>query len=186
MSSLAEKKGFTYKDYITWDDDIRYELVNGTAYAMAGPSQEHQDISMELSGRLWQFLRGKPCKVFHAPFDVRLDSGGADDTVVQPDIFVVCDKNKFDGASLKGAPDLIIEILSSSSRLHDTKAKFILYQRTGVKEYWIVDPIVQTVQVYILENGRYGVGSVYRSDSVVPVHILKGCEINLAEIDIWQ
>ena len=183
MNSLAEEKGYTYEDYITWDDDIRYELIDGVAYAMASPSQNHQEISMEFSIQLGNFLKGKPCKVFHAPFDVRLNADSYDDTVVQPDILVVCDKSKLDGRSVLGAPDFIAEILSHRNTKHDTDLKFRRYQAAGVKEYWIVDPIRETVAVYILKNGRYGVGSLYKADdAVIPVHTLVGCEINLSEL----
>ena len=182
MGNLAEQIGYTYKDYITWTGKIRYEIIDGVAYAMASPSQEHQEISGELHGRLWQFLRGKTCKVFHAPFDVRLNFNSFDNIVVQPDLLVVCDKSKLNGSSVKGAPDLIIEILSPSNTRHDTDLKFKLYQRAGVREYWIVDPKYYTVQVYILKNGKYGVGSAYTDDTVIPVHVLEGCEINLADV----
>ncbi|MCL2772004.1 MAG: Uma2 family endonuclease [Oscillospiraceae bacterium] len=181
MSNLAEEKKYTYKDYITWNDKIRYELIDGAAYAMASPSRLHQKISGELHGRLWQFLRGRTCEVYSAPFDVRLNFAGLDDIVVQPDILVVCDESKHDGKSVKGAPDLIIEILSPYNTRHDTVTKTRLYRRAGVREYWIVDPNEKTVQVCILENGRYIV-SDYNENDVVSVHILEGCQINLADI----
>jgi len=173
---------YTYKDYLTWDDKIRYELINGTAYALASPTRTHQRISMELSGLIWQFLRGKLCEVFHAPFDVRLNADDFDDIVVQPDIIVVCDESKHDGKSLKGAPDMVVEILSPSNSLHDIVTKFKLYQNAGVREYWIVDPNTKMVQVYIINNGKYDVGSIYRDDDIIPIHVLKGCKINLADI----
>ena len=181
MSNLAEQRKYTYKDYVLWSGDIRYELIDGIAYAMASPSRAHQDISRELSGRLWQFLRGKPCEIYYAPFDVRLNFDSFDDTVVQPDILVVCDESKHDGKSVKGAPDMAIEILSPNNIKHDTFTKFWKYQQAGVKEYWIVDPNAKTVQVYILENGKYIV-SGYTADDIISVHVLKGCEINLSEV----
>ena len=181
MNNLAEQKKYTYKDYIKWRGEIRYELIGGVAYAMASPSPAHQRISMELSRQLSNFLRGKTCKVFHAPLDVRLNADSFDDIVVQPDILVVCDKSKIDSRSVKGAPDFIIEILSPYNTRHDTVRKARLYRMAGVREYWIIDPNAKTVLAYILENGRYTVGD-YGDGDVVPVHTLNGCEINLSEV----
>jgi Uma2 family endonuclease len=179
--SLAQERTYTYADYVKWDDQTRYELIDGVAYAMASPSRLHQKISIEISRQLSNFLRGKPCEVYNAPFDVRLNANSFDDIVVQPDILVVCDESKLDAGSVKGAPDMIIEILSPSNRRHDTVTKLRLYQQTGVREYWMVDPDFQTVQVYILENDKYIV-STYSGDDIVPVHVLEGCEINLADV----
>ncbi|MCL2099737.1 MAG: Uma2 family endonuclease [Oscillospiraceae bacterium] len=178
--SLAEKIKYSYADYIKWDGKTRYELIDGAAYAMASPSQEHQEISGEFFRQLANFLRGKPCKVFHAPFDVRLNYDSYDDTVVQPDILIVCDKSKLNGRSVKGAPDMIIEIMSSNTR-HDTFVKFRLYQKAGVREYWIVDPKTRTVQVYLLDGGKYTI-NYYTAEDTAPVHILENCEINLADV----
>jgi len=181
MSNLAEEKRYTYKNYRLWDEKIRYELIDGVAYAMAAPTQAHQEALGELYFRIKRFLQGKPCKVFVAPFAVRLNFDSFDDIVVEPDILVVCDKSKLNGKSVKGAPDFIIEILSPTNTRHDTVTKFKQYQRAGVKEYWIVDPVSKSVQVNILENGRY-VGRTYNEDEVISVQTLEGCEINLAEI----
>jgi len=182
--SILENRRFNYADYITWDDKERYELIDGIVYAMASPSQAHQEVSREISGQLWQFLRGKPCKLFTAPFDVRLNAESLDDKVVQPDLLVVCDKSKLDGKSVVGAPDMIIEILSSSNagnKRHDKVTKFRLYQKAGVREYWIIDPESYTADVYILENGKY-IANLYNDEDIVPVHVLEGCEINLADV----
>lgn len=182
MSNLAEEKRFTYKDYAKWDDDIRYELIEGVPYAMAAPSRLHQKISGEIFAQLHRFLKGKPCEVYSAPFDVRLNANGFDDIVVQPDILVVCDESKHDGKSVLGAPDFIIEILSPDNTQHDKSLKFYLYQKAGVKEYWIVTPIRKIVEVFILKEGKYGDGKIYRNDDIIPVHALKGCEINLSDV----
>jgi len=188
MSSLAEEKRYSYKDYIKWDNDIRYELIDGVAYAVAAPTRLHQKTSGEIFRQLANYLRGKPCEVFHAPFDVRLNASDFDDIVVQPDILVVCDESKLDNKSVKGTPDMIIEILSPSNARHDTFTKFRHYQKSGVREYWIVNPARRIVEVYILENGKYGLGIIYREDDVIPVHTLKGCKINLADVfyDIFE
>ena len=173
---------FTYADYIKWDDNTRYELIHGVAYAMAAPTRLHQKISGEIFRQLANFLRGKPCEVYSAPFEVRLNAESYDDIVVQPDLFVVCDDSKHDGKSLIGAPDLIIEILSPKNTKNDTFVKYLLYQKAGVREYWIVDPFRRTVEVYTLKSGKYGKGTIYRDDDIIPVHTLKGCQINAADV----
>jgi len=148
MSNLAQKPRYTYADYIKWDDSIRYELIDGVAYAMAAPSRLHQKISGEIFRQLSNFLKGKQCEAYAAPFDVRLNVDSYDDIVVQPDLLVVCDESKHDGQSVIGAPDFIIEILSPKNTKHDTDLKYRLYQKAGVKEYWIVNPFRRTVEVY--------------------------------------
>jgi Uma2 family endonuclease len=181
MVNLAEQTRYTYAEYLTWGNEKRYEIIEGIPYAMASPSQAHQEIVGEIFNQLYNFLKGKPCKAFVAPFDVRLNVNSFDDTVVVPDILVVCDKSKLNGKSLKGAPDLIIEILSPFNVRHDTVKKYRQYQKAGVKEYWIVDPVTQTVQVHTLENGRY-IGRTYNDDDIIPVHTLNGCKINLTDV----
>ena len=182
MSNLAEERRYTYADYIKWDEDTRYELIDGVAYAMAAPSRLHQKINMELSRQLSNFLRGKPCEVYAAPFDVRLNAESYDDIVVQPDILVVCDESKHDGGSVTGAPDFIVEILSPKNTKHDTDVKFRLYQKAGVKEYWIVNPFRRTVEVYILRGGKYGAGKIYVDNDAISVYTLPGCKINMADV----
>jgi len=182
MSNLAIDPGFTYQIYKQWNDGKRWEIIDGVAYAMAAPLLEHQDISGELYGQLWQFLKGKKCKVYHAPFDVRLNADTFDNIVVQPDILVICDNSKLDRGGIIGAPDFIIEILSPKNIKHDTDLKFNLYQAAGVKEYWIVDPQRFMVKVYILQGGLYGKGTVYTDNDIIPVHTLPGCSIDLSEV----
>ena len=181
MSLPKKKQHYTYADYCTWDDDERWELFDGELYAMAGTSTAHQTVSGNLHYQLFDFLKGKPCRVFTAPYDVRLNADTYDNTVVQPDLLVVCDKSKLDDKSCKGAPDVVIEILSPSTAKHDKLLKFNTYQRAGVREYWIVDPDSRTVQVHILENGRYFTRSYGETDAI-PVHVLEGCEISLPEV----
>ena len=171
---------YTYADYVTWDDDIRYELIDGIAYMMSAPTINHQSISMELSRQFANFLIGKSCKVFAAPCDVCLNGlSDSDDTVVQPDILVVCDDSKIDDKRCNGAPDLIIEILSPASINHDRFRKLNKYLKAGVREYWIVDPEINDITVHILERDKY-VLTVYNKNDVLPVHVLKGCNIDLS------
>ena len=182
MEQLREGKRYTYADYCTWDNSERWELIDGVAYAMApGASEGHQEISFELSRLFGNLLKSKPCKAFAAPFDVRLSADGDDDTVVQPDLLVVCDRSKLDGKSCNGPPDLVIEILSPSSVSRDKWVKFNLYQRSGVREYWIVDPDSKTVMVHTLEDGRY-MTSAYGGSESVPVGVLEGCVIELGDV----
>ena len=149
------RSGFTYKDYLSWDDNIRVEIIDGIVHMMAGASEWHQSMVIELLFQLKLFFKGKSCKPYVAPFDVRLfpQDDLSDKTVVQPDILVVCDKSKIQPKGINGAPDLIIEIMSDSSEAHDTITKRKLYEIAGVKEYWIVAE--NQIYRYHLENGKY-------------------------------
>ena len=178
MSNLAYKleESYTYADYLSWDDDERYELIDGVPYMMAAPTVAHQRILTELLGTIWNFLEGKPCEVFAAPFDVRLfpEEDNNDTTVVQPDIVVICDPLKLsDGKACKGAPDLVIEILSDSSVIMDRKVKAEIYLEAGVKEYWIVSAKDLEILVNVLTGDRY-ISTVYRDR--VPSTVLPGLE----------
>ena len=187
MAPLPQEQCYTYADLLSWDDSIRYELYDGQPVALASPSNEHQLICMEMSRQLANYLVGKRCKVYPAPFDVRLfeeedDSPEDISVVVQPDISVVCDPRKTDGHGCKGAPDLVIEVTSPSTAHYDHLLKFNLYQRAGVREYWIVDPATRVVSVYTLEeNGKYQ-AAAYGADASVPVRVLGDCTIDLSTV----
>ena len=182
MEALRKDKYYTYEDYAKWNTEARYELIDGMPYMMSpSPLRAHQAISMELSRQFAAFLYGKPCKVFAAPFDVRLNAAGGDNTVVQPDLVVICDRSKLIDTGYGGAPDLVIEILSQSSASRDRVLKFNQYLKAGVREYWIVDPDSKTVTVNILDDGRYYT-TAYAETDTLPVHVLEGCVINLADV----
>lgn len=182
MPLPQEDKRYTYADYCTWDDSERWELIDGVPYAMSpAPNHQHQRITRRLVRRFEDFLEGKSCELFNAPSDVRLAADGDDDTVVQPDLFVVCDKSKLDGQNCNGAPDLVIEILSPSSAVRDTVDKFKLYRRVGVREYWIVDPKIKTVHVYVLKNDSYYVDS-YEENEDISSSVLDGLTISLPDV----
>jgi Uma2 family endonuclease len=188
MISNDEDRRFTYADYKAWELDAgeRYELIGGKAYAMSAPNDFHQAISGEISRQIANFLHGKPCKVRPAPYDVRLfyEEDGSDDTVVQPDISVICDGKKRGDEGCRGAPDLIVEILSPSNTSEEYVRKFNLYLRAGVREYWVVEPKLKTVQVFELQDGAYR-GTVYDSaatETAVPSKVLEGLSVTLSDV----
>ena len=182
-------KIYTYADYCKLNDDKRREIINGVIYLMSpAPTSEHQEISVNLSGMFWNYLRGKKCKVYDAPFDVRLPKEGETketvSTVVQPDIAIVCDKGKIDKRGCFGSPDLIIEILSPYTSKRDKTEKYSLYQEHGVLEYWIADPSNQTIERFYLDKStRKYKGAEYfdRNDSITPV-IFPDFTIKLEEV----
>jgi Uma2 family endonuclease len=181
---------YTYGDYRTWPDDERWELIHGVAWNMSpAPGLPHQRVSGELHGRIRDFLRahGTRCEVFAAPVDVFLP-GRPDqpddevDTVVQPDIVVLCGRPSITQRGVWGAPEWLIEILSPHTSRKDMKEKLELYEAHGVQEYWIVDPGNRYVHVYRLEGSRYGEPSVHVEPAVVPSATIEGLEIPLAQL----
>lgn len=188
MTALPEEKRYTYADLLSWEGDVRYELYDGYPMAMSSPSLDHQTVSGELFLQIGTYLRGKKCRVFYAPFDVRIFEQDGDlpqdvRTVLQPDLLVVCDPKKLDERGVRGAPDLVVEILSDSTRRVDLLQKFDIYQRAGVREYWIVDPEAHTVTVHTLEDGKYrSPAATYRAGASVPVGVLEGFQVDLRTV----
>jgi Uma2 family endonuclease len=190
MSLPMEKKGqtFTYGDYLTWSPEERWELLEGAAHAMTpSPTTLHQEVLREFSREFSTYLRGKVCKVFFAPFDVRLPEGDEADesvmTVVQPDLVVVCDRAKVDEKGCRGAPDLVMEILSPATARRDMKDKLDLYEKAGVREYWIVHPVDRTVMVFaLLENRQYGKPAIYSEEDDIKVGIFDDLTVRLKTI----
>ena len=187
--NLDLNKRYTYADYLTWLDDKRRELYDGFIKMMTpAPSRKHQEISVNLITILGRYLKNKKCKIFHAPFDVRLYNGSKKDekidTVVQPDISVICDLSKLDEKGCLGAPDFIIEIVSPGNSKKDVKDKFEIYQKYGVPEYWIVNPNDENVSVFVLdENGKYQLKAMFAGDDKIPVNIFNGdLKIDLTEV----
>ena len=174
-------RAYTYEDYLNRDDDIRFELIDGVIYMLASPARVHQKISGELHLQLASFLKGKPCEAYYAPFSVRLSVGEGSDTVLEPDLVVICDKSKLDDRGCIGAPDMVVEILSPSTSKKDLTIKFSKYLQAGVREYWIVNPDSKTVVVYILKGGEY-YARTYDDTGTILVHVLEGCSINLPEV----
>ena len=190
ISALDANKLYTYADYLTWQVQERLELIKGRLFKMSpAPMRYHQEISRNLLTCFSGYLKNRPCKVFHAPFDVRLPKSPEqqqdDDiyTVVQPDIVVVCDRSKLDRRGCIGAPDLIVEILSPSTAAKDLKDKFQLYEESGVREYWIVIPAEAIVEVFKLDNqGKYALDRIYTRNDAVHVGIFQDFSIDLADI----
>lgn len=189
--NLAEKldERFTYGQYYQWDDGERWELIDGVPYNMTpAPVRRHQGILMRVSLVVGNFLAGKPCQVYFAPFDVRLpDFSEQDDTdvptVVQPDLVVVCDEKKLDDCGCRGAPDLVLEILSPSTSRKDIGVKFSLYERHGVREYWIIHPAEESLMVFTIgEDGKYGRPQGYGRGDFAVSTVLDGFELNLEEV----
>jgi Uma2 family endonuclease len=185
MMSTAEKlqQKYTYADYALWPDDERWELINGEAYAMTAPQRLHQDIVFELGRQVGNYLQGKPCKGYVAPFDVRLprkdEADAKVETVVQPDLSVICDQSKLDKMGCRGAPDWIVEVLSPSTTLKDMNTKRSLYEQHGVQEYWIIHPEERWLLVYTLDSqGRYGKPGVFGMDEPTAVQLFPGLSIN--------
>jgi Uma2 family endonuclease len=180
-----EEHSYTYADYKEWelDEGERYELIYGEAFAMAGPSAKHQAILTEILTQFRVYLRGKPCQVFPAPFDVRLfyEEDESDDTVVQPDIMVICDKDKIGPEGCHGAPDLVIEILSPSNTAFEMERKFLLYREAGVREYWIVDSKSNKLKVHYFRDGEI-ITNVYGRTDSVPVAVLPGFSLTLENV----
>jgi Uma2 family endonuclease len=163
MTVLKRDAGYhTYSDYLTWSRDYGDELINGTAYVREPPcpSRSHQQFVLEIGRQVANALDDRPCRVYIAPLDVRLPktNEGDDlvDTVVQPDVLIVSDPKKVDSRGVRGAPDWVAEVLSPSTASHDRTVKLSAYERAGVREVWLIDPIDRKLTLYRLEAGHYG------------------------------
>jgi Uma2 family endonuclease len=181
----APERKWTYADYKAWElkPRERYEIIYGEAYAMAAPNAAHQGILMELSRQFANFLVGKPCKVYPAAYDVRLfyEEDESDDTVVQPDLTVICDSKKRGPEGCRGAPDLAVEILSPSNTAIEMQRKFNLYRDAGVREYWVLDNENKTLMVYLFD-GENVISRAYGEKDRAPVSVLNGLSIELEPV----
>lgn len=201
--ALKDQQHHTYGDYLSWPDEVRYELIDGDAYLMSpAPDLSHQDVAGEIYRQAANILIGKPCRAFIAPVDVLLpkqneaddcmDAGDramqeqfADDqidTVVQPDVLVVCDSHKLDKRGVRGAPDWVVEVLSPSTAGHDQIKKRNLYERHGVREYWLVHPVDRVLTVYRLQGGEYGKPELSQLEGETQVGILPEIVIRWDEL----
>ena len=178
---LLREETYTIEDIYALPEGERAALIAGHIYYMAPPSRKHQDISMELSSVIKDYIRshGGKCKVYAAPFAVHLDE--KTDTYVEPDIAVICDPDKLDDKGCKGAPDWIIEIVSPGSRQMDYYTKLFKYRTAGVREYWIVDPTKNFILVYDFENNE---SEQYTLQDSVKVGIYDDLAIDFGRMDI--
>jgi Uma2 family endonuclease len=187
LSDLDINKTYTYADYLKWTFDERLELIKGKIFKMSpAPGSVHQIISAAVSNELYNYLKGKPCKVFSAPFDVRLVRRSVDDkdvtTVVQPDICVICDPKKVDAKGCIGSPDIVVEILSPGNNKKELKNKYEVYEEAGVLEYWIINPTEKNLVRYNLIDGRYQAARPFTIDDELTTGILPGFSLSINEL----
>ncbi|WP_027004021.1 Uma2 family endonuclease [Hugenholtzia roseola] len=193
FSELDLNGTYSYADYLRWHFEQGVELIKGKIFPMSpAPSSEHQRISSRLHVRLGNFLeqQNKGCEVYAAPFDVRLldkkkSSRAHEDiyTVVQPDLCIICDKNKIDKRGCLGAPDLVIEILSEGNSKKEVKTKYELYQESGVQEYWVVYPITQVLLQFVLDaEGKYVLHNRFAEDEICNAYLFPELELDLGRV----
>lgn len=186
LSQLDLTKTYNYADYLTWKIKERVELFKGKIMQMSpAPASKHQRLSRIIGTSLINFLEKQPCEVFYAPFDVRLErtvDNKKVQSVVQPDICVICDATKIDERGCSGAPELMIEILSPGNSKKEMKQKFELYQEAGVLEYWIVQPSEEVIWQYVLENGEFINRKPIIVDDSIKSAVIEGFELPLTKV----
>lgn len=181
---LRDALHHTYADYLTWPDGERNELIDGIAYVREppAPTRWHQELVGELYFQVKLALEGRTCCAYVAPFDVRLPKAGeADcqiDTVVQPDVLIVCDRYKLDKRGMRGAPDWIAEVLSPATASHDQILKLPVYERAGVREVWLVHPEDRTLAIHRLEDGCYGRPDIAELTGKTAISVIPGVTID--------
>jgi Uma2 family endonuclease len=187
FSDLDLSKTYTYADYLKWTFDERLELIKGKIFKMSpAPGSGHQRLSLRLTLWLGNYLNGKPCELFTAPFDVRLTRRSKNDkdiiTVVQPDICVICDPGKIDEKGCLGAPDIVVEILSPGNNKKELQNKFEVYEEAGVLEYWIIHPLEKTFFKYLLTENSFRPARLLTIGDEVTTPILPGFVLKLEEL----
>lgn len=181
---------YTYADYLQWKFEEQVELIRGKIYKMTAPRTKHQSVTGNLHGEMYAQFKGHPCKLFVAPFDVRLPVQNRKKphqitTVVQPDVCVVCDAAKIDELGCIGAPDLVIEVLSPGNSKKDIRLKHEVYEEAGVREYWVVYPEEESVAVFVLNaENKFNGATLYASGEIIESAATPGLEINLKDIFI--
>lgn len=186
INQLDLDKVYSYADYLLWKFEERIELIKGKIFRMSpAPSRKHQDVSMNLIAEILPTFKGQKCKIYTAPFDVRFPKSTTENetiyTVVQPDLCIICDENKLDDRGCIGAPDLIMEILSPGNSKKELKNKFELYEESGVREYWIVNPLDEVVYIHTLEKGKYK-GAFPITDDYIHSEIFPEIKIHTDEV----
>jgi len=188
VNEIDFSANYSYADYMRFAFDERLEIIKGQLFRMSpAPSRIHQEILTNIFGPIYNILNGKQCRVYTAPFDVRLAKKTQDDkevfTVVQPDIVVICDPNKLDKRGCIGAPDIVVEILSPGNNKKELVNKFEVYEEAGVKEYWIVSPSEKTFFRYILDKeGKFQPTKLLTTGEEVTTSVLPGFSLNLEEV----
>jgi Uma2 family endonuclease len=184
FNQLDLSRQYTYADYLTWKFQERVELIFGKIFRMSpAPTSNHQYAVSVLHGTIFPYLKGKPCKVFPAPFDVILPIEGVLNSVIQPDITIVCDPSKITMRGCEGTPDLIVEVISKSSVTRDLHEKYKLYEQAGVQEYWIVHPLDRTLIIFTLDADRkYQPSKPLTKGDRATSTIFPGLEIDLDEL----
>jgi Uma2 family endonuclease len=184
IQQLDFSQSYTYTDYLTWRFRERVELIMGKIFKMSpAPSSQHQHIVSVLTALFFQFLKGTPCTVFPAPFDVVLPIGSHEDTVVQPDVTVVCDRSKITTQGCIGSPDLVVEVVSKSSVKHDLHEKFQVYEQAGIREYWIIHPTDKSLIIFVLNQaGKYQPSKPLTRGDIAFSTTLSGFQMDLNEL----
>jgi len=184
MPLPQENKNYTYEDYLNWPEDERCELIEGVPHMQVAPAWQHQAITFELGRQFGNYLIGKSCRAFTAPFDLIISDDVIEEAksknVVQPDLLVICNKTGLKGTGYFGVPDLIIEVCSPSTMRNDKVLKFNKYEKIGVKEYWIIEPEGKFISIFTLqENKRYGRPEIYTEVDNVKVGIFENLIVDL-------
>ncbi len=183
-----EKRKYTYEDYMNTPEEERIEIIDGKVYNMAPPNRVHQEISSFLTLKIGMYLQGKTCKLYAAPFGVFLGEEHQslkERHCVEPDISIICDKTKLIEQGCLGSPDFIIEIVSKSTGSHDYIRKLHLYNKFGVKEYWIVNPLNKSVSVYVQgDNGEFGIPVYCTFNDVVRGTVLESFSIDFSGVEL--
>ena len=179
---------YSYADYLTWQMDEMVEIIKGRIFkpAAAAPRRIHQEVTLKVARKFADYLDQKPCKIFVAPFDVRLPVKSKKnediDTVVQPDICIVYDPEKIDELGCLGAPDLVVEILSPGNNKKELQNKYEVYEESGIKEYWVIHPNECTLIIYTLVDGKYYASKIFTHGDKVTSQAVKGFVLDLEEV----
>ena len=184
FEDLDLTRQYTYADYMTWTFQDRVELLRGWINRMSpAPNRFHQDVQLNLTLALGKFLEGHDCKLYTAPFDVRLPRTAGGETVVQPDLCVICDPAKLTEQGCTGAPDLVIEILSPGNSKREVRDKYALYEESGVREYWLVDPLDRHILRYVLRDGTFvGLAPRTEDDAQIAAEALAGFAVDGVDV----
>jgi Uma2 family endonuclease len=188
FNELDASLTYSYSNYLNWLFPERVELIKGKIFKMSpAPSRVHQEVAGSIFLNLGIFLKDKPCKVYSAPFDVRFPKESKADkdvyTVLQPDICVICDKNKLDARGCIGAPDLVVEVLSPGNSKMELLNKYRVYEEFGVKEYWVVSQSDQNILIYTLNGeGKFQPSKIFTLSEKITSSVLPGFELALDDV----